>query len=90
MRRKTRSQVRLERKLRGSNKVQEKLNDILQTATGDLQAGLNDQELFTERLYDYLLKCEAVLKQHNLFHIVKEYRPTIVVADYETEEVEIK
>ena len=90
MRRKTRSQVRLERKLRGSSVVQEKLNDILHTAVGDTKAQLNDSEVYLERIYDYLVKCEAVLKQHNLFHIVKDERPTIVVADYETEEVEIK
>ena len=88
MRRKTRSQVRLERKLRGSSAVHEKLNDILQTATGSLQAGLSDQELFTERLYDYVLKAESILKQHNLFHLVKDERPTIVVGDYDDETVD--
>lgn len=88
MRRKTRSQVRLERKLRSSQQVQEKLNDILQTAVGDTKAQLNDSEVYLERIYDYLIKCEAVLKQHNLFHIVKDERPTIVVGDYDDESVD--
>lgn len=88
MRRKTRSQVRLERKLAGSAKVHEKLNDILQTATGDLQAGLSDQELFTERLYEHTLRCEAVLKNKGLFHLVKDERPQIIIADYDDESVD--